>query len=237
MEELSETTIRPGKIFTATDVGLAAAAGANEQGVGLDAPLECVIGDDGGGFLRGVLFPNPLVQIDANCPGNIILFQVWLVLFCLGVDVLPLDGLDPVVVPGEGLGRGWTRVLVLHRAFLIFEILFGEPSQIISVFWAVIDLQDFRVHRVGVVVRHKALHPLFHAGVAGAQADVHRDVRVWEAYQRILFVNDAPVGDLLFLQKMPKGSLHKAREKGNGQLVAAGDGSEVECYSGVPPYS
>ena len=30
MEELSETTIRPGKIFTATDVGLAAAAGTQE---------------------------------------------------------------------------------------------------------------------------------------------------------------------------------------------------------------
>jgi hypothetical protein len=36
---------------------------------------------------------------------------------------------------------------------------------------------------------------------------------------------------------MPEGTLHEAGEKGNGQLVAAGDGSEIECHSGIPPYS
>ena len=47
---------------------------------------------------------------------------------------------------------------------------------------------------------------------------------------------DRPAYKYEYVQEMPEGTLHEAGEKGNGQLVAAGDGSEVECHSGIPPY-
>lgn len=52
---LNHDAARENHLKAAPDVGLATAAGPDEQDVGLDAPLECVVGDDGGGCTCPVL--------------------------------------------------------------------------------------------------------------------------------------------------------------------------------------
>ena len=76
---LDHDAARENLLKAAPDVGLAAAAGADEQGVGLDAPLKGVVDDDGGGFLRGALLPNQPVQVAVDRPGCVVVFAVMLV--------------------------------------------------------------------------------------------------------------------------------------------------------------